>query len=458
MIRGAVEIFGEIPAVYLNPFLVAESQEEAMRGFIVVAYLPQEALKRYDLLFLRGPEIYECISLDEVRRAPTNMDAAHCRFKNQVQRHRTLIYLFEAGESLTQHFISTVYTEPIIKVKVDTLSKQQIQRLLRSSGCARPLAERIDFSRKLPAVEIREIDPLVGLEFQLGFKQGGFLLYDMADMAVHPAATGAAEPTAQTELAFEPTHSDGPGQAVREDPGQRENREPAQQANENPAQRANGDPAQRAHEEASQRATQGPVPGAGREPVDDAAQKPGRSAARNPERSRRKPRGKRSKPALASLSETPVEPHQDTPADSKADGPEAWNPDAPQTPGRQPATTYPEHDEQEFVRVLDRLYRSFRQHTCGCVGRKSESIIAKSERRLQLLNPEFSTGSLDESTAPLVLDLIDDVIRHAPWLKRSKLRSAALTLVADLFTKQYELLERHKAVDKVEQIYYRMKK
>jgi hypothetical protein len=161
---------------------------------------------------------------------------------------------------------------------------------------------------------------------------------------------------------------------------------------------------------------------------------------------------------LATPSETPVETHQDTPADSKADGPEAWNPDAPEARGRQPATIYPEHDEQEFVRVLDRLYRSFRQHTCGCVGRRSESIIAKSERRLQLLNPEFSTGSLDESTAPLVLDLIDDVIRHAPWLKRSKLRAAALTLVADLFTKQYELLERHKAVDKVEQIYYRMKK
>ena len=114
--------------------------------------------------------------------------------------------------------------------------------------------------------------------------------------------------------------------------------------------------------------------------------------------------------------------------------------------------------EQEFVRVLDRLYRSFRQHVYGCLGRKSESIIAKSERRLQLLNPEFSTGSLDESTAPLVLDLIDDVIKHAPWLRRSKLRSAALTLVADLFTKQYELLERYRAVDKVEQIYYRMKK
>ncbi len=275
MIRGAVEIFGEIPAVYLNPFLVAESQEEAMRGFIVVAYLPEEDLKRYDLLFLRGPEVYECISLDEVRRARINMDAAHGRFKSYIKQGHTLIYLFEAGESLTQHFISTVYTEPIIKVKVETLSKQQIQRLLRSAGCARPLAERIDFSRKLPSVEIREIDPLSpGLEFHIGFKQGGFFLYDLADMAVRPAATAPVSQAVQTELAFEPIVAARTFQAVCTDV----------------AQLTNG--------VTSREGVQEPLPGADREPVDEADQERGRCAGRNrdrlsPDRLRRRPDGKK---------------------------------------------------------------------------------------------------------------------------------------------------------------------
>jgi hypothetical protein len=62
------------------------------------------------------------------------------------------------------------------------------------------------------------------------------------------------------------------------------------------------------------------------------------------------------------------------------------------------------------------------------------------------------------NTAPLVLDLIESVIQEASLLKRAKLRAAALALIADLYNKQYELLERHKAIDKVEQVYYRMKR
>ena len=43
-------------------------------------------------------------------------------------------------------------------------------------------------------------------------------------------------------------------------------------------------------------------------------------------------------------------------------------------------------------------------------------------------------------------------------MKRSRLRQAALTLVADLYNKQYEILEKNHAIDRVEQFYYKLKK
>ena len=115
-------------------------------------------------------------------------------------------------------------------------------------------------------------------------------------------------------------------------------------------------------------------------------------------------------------------------------------------------------DESEIVTLFSRLLRSFRQQAFECLGTKSESTIVEAEHRVQLLNPEFALDSLNAITAPLVLDLIETVIDEASLLKRAKMRAAALALIADLYNKQYELLERYKVIDKVEQVYYRMKK
>ena len=68
-----MEILGEIPAIYLNPFLVAESQQEAMLGYIVIGHQSAQASRSYDLLFMRGSQIYECITLDDVRRERTDV-------------------------------------------------------------------------------------------------------------------------------------------------------------------------------------------------------------------------------------------------------------------------------------------------------------------------------------------------------------------------------------------------
>jgi len=112
----------------------------------------------------------------------------------------------------------------------------------------------------------------------------------------------------------------------------------------------------------------------------------------------------------------------------------------------------------EYVRLFERLFRSFRQQLFDCFGDKSESAIAEAERKVRFLTPEFDTHSLNNETAVAMLDLIETITSDASFLKRTRLRQAALTLVADLYNKQYDVLEQYRAIDKVEQFYYRLKK
>jgi hypothetical protein len=55
-------------------------------------------------------------------------------------------------------------------------------------------------------------------------------------------------------------------------------------------------------------------------------------------------------------------------------------------------------------------------------------------------------------------DLLDAVISETPVLKRSAVRALALTLVSDLYATQFELLESHGAVPRIEQFYFTHKR
>ena len=78
--------------------------------------------------------------------------------------------------------------------------------------------------------------------------------------------------------------------------------------------------------------------------------------------------------------------------------------------------------------------------------------------RVRFLGPEFQPDALTHSTAPMMLDLILEVVSSAPILKRSRLRDGALLLIADIYDKQYDVLESRGLVDRVEQAYLRLKK
>jgi hypothetical protein len=141
-----------------------------------------------------------------------------------------------------------------------------------------------------------------------------------------------------------------------------------------------------------------------------------------------------------------------------------------QKPPRRSAKPHPEQaaseaqqkqsspEPSEYTKLLERLFRSFRQQVFDSFGEKSEVVIAAAERKIRFLAPEFDLHSLNENTAIHVLDLIETIAGGASFMKRSRLRQAALTLVADIYNKQYELFEQHRVIDKVEQFYYRLKK
>jgi hypothetical protein len=108
--------------------------------------------------------------------------------------------------------------------------------------------------------------------------------------------------------------------------------------------------------------------------------------------------------------------------------------------------------------IFQRLFRSFRKKAVDCIGSRWEDALRSATGKVRFLSPEFQADTLTPSTAPQVLDLILEVVASAPLLKRSRLRESALLLIADIYDKHYDLLESRGLVDRVEQVYLRLKK
>ena len=120
-------------------------------------------------------------------------------------------------------------------------------------------------------------------------------------------------------------------------------------------------------------------------------------------------------------------------------------------------STIPEQ-QSEFVRTFERLFRSFRQQVFEHFGEKCEEVIARAEKKVRILSPEFDYHSITDETAVSALEIIEEIVNQASFMKRSRLRQAAITLISDLYNKQYNLLESHRVIDRVEEIYYRLKR
>jgi hypothetical protein len=114
--------------------------------------------------------------------------------------------------------------------------------------------------------------------------------------------------------------------------------------------------------------------------------------------------------------------------------------------------------QSEIITLFERIFRSFRRVVYECLGEKGETIIAQAESQARLLHPDFSLSALTEANSIVILDVIESVIKNVTLLKRSRVRNAVVILVADAYNKQYDLLERTKALDRFEQFYYELKR
>jgi hypothetical protein len=345
MINGAVEILAKIPSAFLDPFLLAASQKEEMRGFIVVGYQSAVFGGLFDVLFLRGPEIHECVMLARDYREKTSLDDVRARFKLLPQKNRALVHLFSAEQQLVQKFLTTVRTEPIVKLNVETLSKKQILKITRSLECPKTLAERNLFGEELPIIELHELDPRTdSLAFQLGFRCGGFVLYDPERIWFPPGPVSAAHDRAQIELPFE----------------------------------------NRSHSAVLVQAKQKP-------------------------------------PAAKQSTEL----------------------DVPLLPAR-----------GVLSKTFEDLWRLAMHQVSAVTGRSSGHFLEECTAPIRRKNPRFAPGSLDDASAPLVLDFLADIAAHAPFFKRTRIRKIVLSLVAQLYNQQYDLLEKSGLLQKVETLYY----
>ncbi|MBI5472609.1 MAG: hypothetical protein HY961_09715 [Ignavibacteriae bacterium] len=432
MINGSQQIIGNVPGQYLNPLLVAESQAADHTGFIVVTY--ELDPRQFDVLFLQGRVITHCARMNKDLRFFIDQHDVTTTFRD---RHsESMVSLFVCDLQSIQRFIATFHSEPCLKVHVDALTKPQILALIKSTGCSQGIIERNDFSASMPIIELKEIESASELPvFTGGFKRGRLLVYDLVKN--REIQSHRFTPIAVNDL----------GSVSRKRRRRRRDLEASledQQALPSTSVPTPENPAEAIEALANE------ILGATQSAIDDcpltndnSPSAPGPQSSVTNDATIADQRSPNNKP--------------DTNDSSQSPQPET-SPTVQPAPEETVPTQEPGHPEPSpFTRVLERALRSVKQQIVEASPQRAESIFAQAEKKILMLNPDFNFRTLDDTTAIITLDLIEEMIKQSPLLKRSRLRESATELVSDLYNKQYELLEDHNAVDSVEQCYYRLK-
>ena len=495
MINSAAQIIGGVPAQNLDPFLLAKSQTKESAGFITIAYdvSPDEtqhntgsmsARERfYDLLFFKGASVYECARLNQDLRFIVNGDTAQKTFETHRHSASTLVFLYQAPEELILQFRSTFYYEPCLKVQIGSLSKKQIVTLLRASRCRHGIVECNEFTDHAPAIHLTEIKSEEELTaFNPTLKHGRLLLYDIdknreiinerysrsSDDLSTITSTNVDHSLSQPIAPFfrmgntkmgnsrmgngaESTLSKAEAPVLSKAEAD-EFTEFIQQILNSPMSTDESHPqGEKKHQmEESEETRTGIVVRVQEElrPIPDKEKtiqlEPATRDKCIDKRSTIETQGKKCSRESKNRAKGRIKAsaRQLKPASDETG---------------QPSATL-QSQQSEYVRTFERLFRSFRQQVFEYFGDRCEDVIARAEKKVRFLSPEFDCHALTDDTAPSILDVVEVIIKEASFMKRSKLRQAAITLISDLYNKQYNLLEQHSAIDRVEQVYYRLKK
>jgi hypothetical protein len=114
-------------------------------------------------------------------------------------------------------------------------------------------------------------------------------------------------------------------------------------------------------------------------------------------------------------------------------------------------------EDNELLTAFNRLLCAFKQNASEVLGRKANRVCARGEKAAATGNPDLDLARLTPETVASVLDFIVAVAGEAPLLKRSRLRSAAALLISNLYSRHFDILERYKILDRVEETYCRLK-
>jgi hypothetical protein len=418
----------------------------------------------YDLFFLRGSHIHECARMNSDLRSRLQLDTALKTFQRFGQEDSTRVFLFAASTEALIRFRSTFHHDPCLKVQVQGLSTKQIHNLLAGTKCEKGILECNEFVNLVPSIDLREISALTDIaQYRPPFKRGRILIYDLeGSKGLFWEGNGRDPSTSETSANDQsPSLGKGENRSQNKSPGL-----------------SSCSQFSATDEKEAEEFTEFITRFLKSTPTSDSGKLvAGESAFCDPDRSEKQNTGDlltqpnifvithredddQSPAIIVGSQQTPPRRRAETmsspPIHGREHGP-IRKPRTNRSSATTPATPFTP-ESSEFVRLFERLFRSFRQQAFEVFGNKSDAVIAEAERKIRFLNPEFDLHALNETTATLVLDIIEITAVAASFMKRSRLRQAALTLVADLYNKQYELLEKNRAIDKVEQFYYRLKK
>lgn len=486
MINGATQIIGGVPGRHLDPLLLAQSQARDSVGFIMITYErqpTQEDLRPsrfYDLLFFRGPEIFECARLNQDLRFQLHHEVVIQTFKDLGRDERTRVFLFLASDELLHRFRSTFYYEPCLKVQVEALSKKQVVTLLKSTACRRGIIECNEFTDLAPSLDLSEISsPEDIIQYRPKFKHGRILLYDTeknkelvrerysfhSKRRAHPSSDSVGnnaqmeeKPNRASIQIFDASKQTDKFEQSLDEKEAEEFTEFIKKILNSPM--THGVETKEDHDSGNKgfvvtrKERKKEYPGQYNDSVSPQAVSPPKGRPLRTPRNSTKSTVKQSDPTADSLDRNTEKTPSLADASSKPISSEQITVATPSVV----AEDFKVSDRPDYIKLFERLFRSFRQQIFDCYGDKCEAVIAEAERRVRFLTPEFDLHALNSETAIVMLDLVETIANDAPFFKRSKLREAALTLVADLYNKQYELLERHRAIEKVEQFYYSLKR
>jgi hypothetical protein len=431
MINGATEIIAGVPGKHLDPLLLAQSQTTDSINLMVIAYeIPNPLVKEkfFDLLFLRGSRIFDCARMNQDLRFRLQVEKVISTFKQRSGDDGTRIHLYKSSQDSMEQFRSTFYYEPCLKIQLESLTKKSVQKLFAKTVCRHGIIECNDFSQTIPKIVLQEIHSCQELICYVpSSMKGRLLLYDIDknneliqeryDSTTNelPLQVSSTSKRQETLILKKDTKGDAPN--YQSDMLNEANQitDLIKQILNTPEQ--NQDQPRTLELEFPEMV----IKTSDQNRIDAEASVPPQEQLQFKRHSRR------------TIKKQPDEPKEKKVEEKK-------------------------EQQSEIITLFERIFRSFRRVVYECLGEKGETIIAQAESQARLLHPDFSLSALTEQNAIVILDVIESVIKNVPLLKRSRVRNTVVILVADAYNKQYDLLERTKALDRFEQFYYELKR